>query len=141
MAWVGSTVGFQPETVPSSVAKMKRLAALVVPFETAKSAVLLKTWPVGLDVVPAGLPAGGGIVTISACFVPAVLKSVVRPVPLSETQVGLVALCDMPHGFTRSGSVWSAIPGMSESRLTCVNVVEVARAGRETTARLNTANI
>ena len=66
MAWVGSTVGFQPEMVPSSVAKIKRLGPEVVPFVTTKSAVPLKTWPVGLAVVPGGLPAGGGMVTTSA---------------------------------------------------------------------------
>ena len=61
------TLGFQPEIVPSSVAKMKILGFDAGPCGTgtAKSLVGLKTFPVGAAVVPAGLPAGGGIVTTS----------------------------------------------------------------------------
>src|SRR5258707_14134840 len=63
MACVGSTTGFQPEIVPSSVLKMKRAGPEAAPLETAKPLVLLKTTPVGAGTVPARLPLGGGIVT------------------------------------------------------------------------------
>jgi hypothetical protein len=38
-----------------------------------------------------------------------------------ETQKGLVALNDIPHGFFKLGSVNAAIPGMSETRLVWAN--------------------
>src|SRR5438128_2160606 len=90
-----STVGFQADIVPSSVAKMKK-AELDTPFsETTKSSesVLLKglkTTPVGAAVVPAGLPAGGGIVTTNGIALPSPLYSVETPAPLSDTHQGLV---------------------------------------------------
>ena len=40
-------------------------------------------------------------------------------VPSSDTQNGLVAVNDMPHGFFRFGSVTAASPGISETRLIC----------------------
>jgi hypothetical protein len=37
-------------------------------------------------------------------------------VPWSEIQKGLPALCELPQGFSRLGSVMVASPGMSETR-------------------------
>src|SRR6266699_4451032 len=120
MAWVTSTVRFQPEIVPSSVANMNRLGPERPFSETTKSLVPLKTLPVGAAVVPAGLPFGGGIVTTSGeptgNGVPSPLYRVDTPLPLSETHQGLVGLCDRPQGLTRFESVKRAKPGMSETR-------------------------
>src|SRR5690349_18892942 len=107
---------FQAEIVPSSVAKMK-CAEVPGPL-TKKSDVLpLKTIPVGLEVVPAGLPAGGGIVTTSPCLAPSPLYRVERPVWLSLTHQGLVGLAASPQGLTKSLSV------PSETRLVCTKRV------------------
>src|SRR5437660_145359 len=119
MALVGLALGFQPDIVPSSVAKMKRLGPDPLFPVTTKSLVPLKTLPVGAEVVPAGLPFGGGIVTTSGIGVPSPLYSVDTPVPLSETHQGLVGLCDRPQGFFRFESVKRAKPGMSETRFVC----------------------
>jgi hypothetical protein len=43
------------------------------------------------------------------------------PDPFSEIQSALLRPRAIPHGFTRFGSVLSAIPVMSETRLVCVN--------------------
>src|SRR5436309_11862456 len=108
MAWVGSTAGFQPEIVPSSVLKMKRAAPDTPFLETTKPLVPLKTTPVGAATVPSGLPLGGGIVTTSGApggkGVPAPLYSVMTPVPLSAIQKGVVGPCTMPHELTKLGS-------------------------------------
>ena len=68
-AVVGLTAGFQPRTVPSSVANKKRLAPLVVPLLTGNSVVLLNTVPVGAPCPPSGV----GMVTVSPTFWSAVL--------------------------------------------------------------------
>src|SRR5215467_15465191 len=109
MALVTSTLRFQPEIVPSSVAKMNRLGA-ETPFSvTTKSLVPLKILPVGAEVVPAGLPFGGGMVTTSGeptgNGVPSPLYSVDTPLPLSETHQGVAGPCERPQGLTRFGSV------------------------------------
>src|SRR4029450_7070438 len=80
----------------------------------------LLTCPVG----PCGPPAVVGIATnplgAMSTRVPPVLP--VTPYSLQlldpwlEIQNGLVALRDMPHGFTSKGSVIVASPGMSEAR-------------------------
>ena len=85
--------------------------------------VPLKTIPVGVEVVPAGLPVGGGIVTTSACLVPAPLYKVERPVPLSLTHHGLFELAARPQGLTRSLSITAAGTAPSETRLVCVKRV------------------
>src|SRR5512133_1354473 len=111
--------GFHPEMVPSSVAKMNRAAPFGTPvaafFGTTNPVVPLATCPVG--VAASLLPGGGAMVTTNPCFMPAALYSVVLPVPLSLTQIGLVAVCDMPHAFTSNGSVLIATPGTSDTRL------------------------
>src|SRR5713226_1420670 len=104
MAWVRSTLRFQPDIVPSSVAKMNRLGPDIPFSETTKPLGPLKTLPVGAAVVPAGLPAGGGIVTTSGTAVPSPLYKVATPAPLSDTHQGLVGLCDRPQGLSRFGS-------------------------------------
>src|SRR6266487_1352349 len=106
IARVWSTVGFQPDIVPSSVAKMKRLGPETPPSVTTKPLVPLKTLPVGAELVP---PAGGGMVTTSGdapgdnglTGVPFPSYRVDTPVPLSEIHQGLVELCDRPQGLTR----------------------------------------
>src|SRR6266705_4885596 len=126
MALVGSALGFQPDIVPSSVAKMKRLGPDPFGPVTTKSLVPLKILPVGAEVVPAGLPPGGGMVTTSCIggeptwsAVPSPLYTVATPVPLSETHQGLVGLCDRPQELTRFGSWNLAILGRSETRFVC----------------------
>jgi hypothetical protein len=54
--------------VPSSVAKMKRLAPDFPPAETTKLLVLLNTMPVGAATAPARLAGGVGMVTTSGEF-------------------------------------------------------------------------
>ena len=107
---------FQAETVPSSVTKMK---AAGLPFASWKSCVPLKTWPVG---VPVGLTLGSpvGIVTTRGTMLPVPEYSVASPVPLSDTHIGEVELRDMPHGFTRFGSVVLATPDVSATRFVCL---------------------
>src|SRR6267378_8286944 len=83
---------FHPAIVPFSVANMNRAFA---PFESPNEPVLLNTCPVG---TPGTAPPGPGMVTTRPCFTPAPLYSVDTPVPASETQNGLVALNEMPHG-------------------------------------------
>src|SRR4051812_19360436 len=50
------------------------------------------------------------------------------PVTWFETQIGLVALDDMPHGFFKLGSVNLASPGTSETKLVCWKYPPPARA-------------
>ena len=78
--------------------------------------VELKTWPVG--------PIGGaappeGMLTTSVCTIWfagfKALYSVLLPDNWSETQKGVMAPNDIPHGVLRLGSVARA-PGMSDTR-------------------------
>src|SRR5689334_10235130 len=98
-ALVGSTPGFQPDIVPSSVANRK-IAGL--PAFSLKSLVKLKTVPVGAD--GGGPFIGGGIVTTSGMIAPVLSYRVERPVPLSDTHQGEPELRDSPHALTRLGS-------------------------------------
>src|SRR5215471_17304005 len=96
-----------------------------VPFsETLNPPLLLKITPVGADVVPAGLPIGGGMVTTSGEAVgnalPFPLYNVETPVPLSATHQGVVGPCTNPQEFTRLGSVNCATPVRSETRFVCL---------------------
>src|SRR5262245_62019456 len=97
MAWVESTVGFQPEIVPSSVANTNWLRPDTLPFVTTKSVVLLKTLPVA---APPSPPPGAGMVTTGGSPMPLLLYRVERPVPLSDTCQGPVGLCDSPQALT-----------------------------------------
>src|SRR5580704_6247186 len=97
----GLTPGFQPEIVPSSVAKMK-MAAL--PGARRKSVGLpLKTTPVGADCVPGAKP-GGGTVTTSALGFPLPSYRVEVPELLFATHQGLPDDRVRPHGFFKLGS-------------------------------------
>jgi hypothetical protein len=58
------------------------------------------------------------MVTMSEFFTPSPLKSVLRPVPLSEIHQGLEELRDRPQGLIRVGSVTGATPEVLETRLT-----------------------
>src|SRR5437588_3724155 len=109
--------------VPSSVSKMNTLEKDVPFSETLKPPLPLKITPVGAAVVPAGLPSGTGIVTVSGTFTAGtlwVLYSVDTPAPLSATHQGVAGPCTNPQGFTRSPSViWGGVPTMSETRFVC----------------------
>src|SRR6266849_1456716 len=113
MASVGSTLGFQPEIVPSSVAKRNWLGPEALPCLTTKSSVLLKTLPVG---APPGFPFGRGMVTAGPTRMPLPSYCVPKPVPLSDTSQGPDGLCDKPQALTRFGSWNSAILGRSDTR-------------------------
>src|SRR6266436_3219700 len=112
-AFVGSTVGFQPEMEPSSLTKMKRAGREIPFFVTWKNGVVFLTCPVGLP--PPLFRAAVGIVTISERAVPSCPYRVETPVPLSLTQiVPFGAETDMPQGLTRFGSTCCATPAMSD---------------------------
>src|SRR5579883_386604 len=106
MAWVGSTFGLQPEMVPSSVAN-KNWAEPEAPFlETTKPEPLLKAVPVGVALVPAGLPLGGGMVTTrgepGGAIWPLASYSVETPEPLSAAQKKPVLVFKArPHGLIK----------------------------------------
>src|SRR5580704_1184785 len=100
----GLTPGFQPEMVPSSVAKMKMAAVPGVPGTRRKSVGLpLKTTPVGADCVPGAKP-GGGTVTTSALGFPLPSYRVEVPELLFATHQGLPDDRVRPHGFFKLGS-------------------------------------
>src|SRR2546423_2985621 len=110
-----------PEIVPFRFAKMNRDDVVALPGVSWKDAVLvLLTCPVG----PCGPPAVVGIATnpLGAMLtrvtlvLPVMLYSVEVLDPWLETQNGLVALREMPHGFTSNGSVIVARPGMLDTR-------------------------
>jgi hypothetical protein len=114
-ALCGSTPGFHPEMVPSSVTKINNPG---LPAATAKSVVPLKTMPLGVAV--SVLPFGGGTVTtngVAGCGFPFASYRVEVPVPLFDTHQGLPLLRAKPQGFLRLGSVTGAMPSMSETRL------------------------
>src|SRR5215472_12701717 len=48
---------------------------------------------------------------------------VASPVPLSETQIGLMEEKAIPHGLTNCGSVVAATPGISDTRFVCVKLL------------------
>src|SRR5258708_14883887 len=64
----GLTPGFQPEMVPSSVAKMKIACVPGLPATRRKSVLPLKTTPVGADWVPGAKPGGGTVTTSGPPF-------------------------------------------------------------------------
>src|SRR5437660_9173935 len=96
-----------------------------VPFSvTLKPPLPLKITPVGAAVVPAGLPAGGGMVTTKGIPTgnpwPRPLYSVDTPAPLSATHQGVIGPWTNPQGFTRFLSVNWASPTISDTRFACV---------------------
>src|SRR5437868_14795702 len=101
MACVGSTPGFHPLRVPSSVAKMNKAGAEAPSFETLKSLEPLKTIPVG---EPVPLPEAVGIATSKGTFDPSALYRVDSPVTLSLTQKGEPGPKVSPQALTRCAS-------------------------------------
>src|SRR2546423_2045360 len=78
----------------------------------------------GLATVPVGKPPG--IVTVCGLALRTTGAPPTSPrmscavlVPLLATQKGLLAVIEMPHGLTMSGSSTGARPAMSEMRLVC----------------------
>ena len=61
----------------------------------------------------------GAMLTRVTVVLPATLYSVEVPVPWFETQNGLAALREMPHGLTSRGSVMEASPGIFDTRFVC----------------------
>src|SRR5262245_28294022 len=124
MACVGSTEGFHPEIVPSSVTNRKWLGPDAAPDTMTKSSVGLKTRPVGA--AGPGLPVGGGIVTTSGwdgvgAGRPFGEYTVATPIPLSATHTNPVSgFWATPHGFTRLASVRFARAGRSDTRFVCL---------------------
>src|SRR4029077_2623088 len=104
-----STFGFQPAIVPSSVANRKKAGPETPFFAITKSDELgskvLNACPVGAATAPLPAEGGAGIATTRGCGLPAPSYSVVTPAGLSDTQIGVPGLTDVPHGFFRFGSV------------------------------------
>src|SRR6478672_701973 len=118
--WAGSTFGFQPTIVPSSVAKRKKAGPELPFFEITKSDELgskvLNACPVGAPTAPVPADGGAGIATTRGWGLPAPSYSVATPAWLSDTQIGLPGPTDVPQGFFRFASVCAASPGISETR-------------------------
>src|SRR6478672_4223319 len=105
------TLGFHPVTAPDSEAKMKKDLPLLVPSVMTKSLVPLNTCPVG---APPGMSTLNG--ALSALPETSPVYTSLRSPPLEETQndCGPTAT---PQPLTRVGSVTSATPGWSDTRL------------------------
>src|ERR1700731_4931945 len=114
MARVGSTVGFHPTSVPSSVANRNLLAPEAEPLETTNpSGVGLKVVPVGGPAAPDPADGGAGMTTTSWSFapgwgLPCPSYSVVTPAALSDTQIGRPGPVDGPQALRRVGAVCAA---------------------------------
>src|ERR1700674_1119004 len=122
------SVAFQPEIVPSSVAKINAAGFPVgVPLSSRKSVGLpLNTTPVGVDCVPAGAKPGGGTMTKFPAAPPASVKLLMGlPAPLNRLEVpelllpihqglprraGVVDERVSPQGFFRLGSTRTVVP-------------------------------
>src|SRR5580692_6822141 len=108
---------FQPEIVPSSVQNKK--LALVVPIRN--TVVVFASCPLTGPAVAPLSAAPGGIATFSVdgviVAVALVEYTVARPVPLSLIQKGLVADSAIPQGLIKFGSVTSATPAVSATKL------------------------
>src|SRR5262249_21981905 len=99
-----------------------------VPLSSRKSVALpLNTMPVGAACVPGGAKPGGGTTTKLLVLWLASTKMLIGfPFPSSNVEVPELLLeihhglppgeRVSPQGFFRFGSVWAAIPGMSEMR-------------------------
>src|SRR6185437_11748067 len=102
---------FQAAIAPSSV-DQRKMAALPGPPSR-------KSFVDGLDVMPVGAPCSipftGGMTTGEGgeTCVPRPLYSVDVPVPLFDTQIGLVARIAIPQPLTRFASALAATPGTS----------------------------
>src|SRR5215218_11280553 len=110
--------GSQPVMLPVIEAKRKLAphgAAAHAPGRTNSAATGLATVPVGRPpgIVTVGMPA---LRTTGAPPTSPRMSCVVL-VPLLATQKGLLAVSEMPHGLTSSGSRTGARPGTSVMRL------------------------
>src|SRR5260370_15838080 len=121
----GLTPGFQPEMVPSSVAKMKIACVPGLPGTRRKSVLPLKTTPVGADWVPGAKP-GGGTVTTSGppfCFggkgVPLRAERVEVPGILFATHQGLPDEVGRAQRLLKIGPIVRAISLMYAATFTC----------------------
>ena len=94
----------QPEMVPSSLTNMKA-SPLKLPEMPAN------TWPVTLP--SPGMVTTSGVMEVMLVAGLTVYK-VDTPVPLSDTQNGELAECEMPHALTRFRSViWAGCAAWS----------------------------
>src|SRR5215469_13222034 len=135
----GLAPGFQPEMVPSSVAKIKIACVPGIPGTSRKSVLLpLKTTPVGADCVPGAKPGGGTMTKLlNGLLMPFPLESgcgsgkklagfpppsykVDVPELLLPIHQGLPEERVRPHGFFRFGSNVGAMPIISETRFVCL---------------------
>src|SRR5712692_231381 len=146
-ALVGSTVGFQPLRVPSSVLNRKAAGAVVPPFETRNEgmgfpSVMLNTSPVGMPVAVLPGTGAGGMVTTkgepTGNLWPARLWGGALPVTWSLTQKGLPLERVRPQPLTKCGS--ATVPPKPKSvtrsvRVYCANV----KTGRRKSERANAA--
>src|ERR1700676_3452719 len=113
-----------PEIVPSSVAKMK-FAGVAAATSHNPAPYPLHTCPVGSPDLSLLLADGGMAAAVTPT--PAVLYSVAKPFDVFDTQIRLPGDADIPHDPTRFGSVLSATPSMSATRLCCTKF-EAAKA-------------
>src|SRR6476661_86382 len=102
--------GFQPLITPASEEKRKRAGTPL----RAKPLPPLNTVPVG---APWGIVTTSGTIEAACVVAFAPEYSVDRPVPLSAIHAGVVGPNESPHALTRLGSVISAAPGVSATRL------------------------
>src|SRR5215469_16548362 len=107
-ALLRATLLFHPRMAPPSVSNRKIELSVTPPLVIGKPLPLTNTVPVG---------PSDGILTTSRFGAP-VFGSyrVERFVPLSDTHIGLPGAWEIPHGFTRLGSVWAATPFWSATR-------------------------
>ena len=91
-----------------------------------------KSWAMGLNTMPVGLdggvfPEGSGMPTTSGrAGAPEGSNTFAVPRTLSATKKGCPGSNATPHGLSRPGSLWSAIPATSATRPVCWNPTPVA---------------
>jgi len=94
--------------VPSSVEKRAEAGALLLPSLITKSEVGLSTCPVGVPVLPAGLPPGGGMTMGAPRAVPSGANKAALPPLLSEIRNSPRDETVKPQGLTKAESVCGA---------------------------------
>src|SRR5262249_48059715 len=102
--------------VPSSVEKRTVAGALWPPSLITKSEVSLVTWPLGVELVPGGLPAGGGVTTGGPRGVPAAAERAAGPPPLVGRGNWPAGGPVKAPGVTPAGAGCGARPGTSDTR-------------------------
>src|SRR5438132_12911598 len=107
--------------VPSSVENSKVAGALRPLTVMTKPELVLLATPLGVDVVPDGLPAGGGMMMSAPSFIPWASNRMALPEPLAATRNWPAEVSENPHGLIRFGSVIGASPGMSETSAVWTN--------------------